>query len=320
MSAIIGKDIELARKLLENNRLVAIPTETVYGLGGNALSLKAVSAIFEAKNRPTFDPLIIHLSNWESIKQYVKNVPETAQQLAQQFVPGPLTFLLEKKSIVPDLVTAGSSLVAVRIPQHPLAQQLLQSLDFPLAAPSANPFGYISPTKPEHVFQQLGNKIPYILDGGFCQIGLESTIIGFPNGEATIFRKGGIAVEDIEQVIGKVKVKTLSTSNPSAPGMLKSHYAPRKPLLVGSIPYLLAEKKESRIGILSFHQEYTHSSIHHQITLSPQQSLVEAARHFFDALRQLDTQKVDYILAEWFPEEGLGRALNDKLKRASVQP
>ncbi|MEM6700628.1 MAG: L-threonylcarbamoyladenylate synthase [Bacteroidota bacterium] len=319
MAATIGKDIELAKRLLENDQLVAIPTETVYGLGGNALSMEAVSSIFEAKNRPTFDPLIIHLPSWERIDKYVKNIPEAAQQLAQQFVPGPLTFLLEKQQIVPDLVTAGSPLVAVRIPSHPLTQQLLQSLDFPLAAPSANPFGYISPTKPEHVFQQLGDKIPYILDGGFCQVGLESTIIGFPNGEASIFRKGGISVEAIEQVIGKVKVKTVSTSNPSAPGMLKSHYAPRKPLLVGNIPDLLTAKKANRIGILSFHKDYSHPSIHHQIVLSPQQSMTEAARHFFDALRQLDAQKVDFILAEWFPEEGLGRALNDKLRRASVR-
>ncbi|MEM8524620.1 MAG: L-threonylcarbamoyladenylate synthase [Bacteroidota bacterium] len=320
MSATIGKDIKLAKQLLENNQLVAIPTETVYGLGGSALNLEAVSGIFEAKNRPTFDPLIIHLPSWELIDKYVKSIPETAQQLAQEFVPGPLTFLLQKKTIVPDLVTAGSPLVAVRIPRHPLTQQLLQSLDFPLAAPSANPFGYISPTKPEHVFQQLGSKIPYILDGGFCQVGLESTIIGFPDGRATIFRKGGVAVEEIEEVIGKVEVRTISTSNPSAPGMLKSHYAPRKPLLVEDITRLLEDKKDKRLGVLSFYQRHQHPAIKHQIILSSEkQSLTEAARHFFDALRQLDTQKIDFILAEWFPEEGLGRALNDKLRRASTQ-
>ncbi|MEL6720864.1 MAG: L-threonylcarbamoyladenylate synthase [Bacteroidota bacterium] len=319
MAAIIGKEVYLAQQLLEESQLVAIPTETVYGLGGNALDLKAVSAIFEAKNRPTFDPLIIHVSHWSATHRYVKNVPAQAQLLAQAFVPGPLTFLLEKKSIIPDLVTAGSPLVAVRIPKHPLTQQLLQLLDFPLAAPSANPFGYISPTKPEHVFQQLGNKIPYILDGGFCQVGLESTIIGFPDGQPTIFRKGGIVVEAIEAVIGKVEVKTLSTSNPSAPGMLKSHYAPRKPLVVGHLPDLIHEMHGKKLGVLSFHEDYSAASIAHQIILSPQQSLTEAAHHFFDALRQLDAQDLDCILAEWFPEEGLGRALNDKLRRAKVQ-
>ncbi|MEM9888799.1 MAG: L-threonylcarbamoyladenylate synthase [Bacteroidota bacterium] len=316
MTASIGTNLDQAALLLREGRLVAIPTETVYGLAGNALDLSAVSTIFETKNRPTFDPLIIHLPNFAVAKNYVKNVPELAWQLAQNFMPGPLTLLLEKKAIVSDLVTAGSPLVAVRVPKQSLTQQLLEKLNFPLAAPSANPFGYISPTRPEHVFQQLGHKIPYILNGGFCEIGIESTIIGFPDGKATIFRKGGIELEAIEDIIGKVAVKTRSSSNPNAPGMLKSHYAPQKPLLVGDIPTLLTNYTTARVGVLSFYQTYNAPQVISNIRLSEKKFLREAARHFFDAMRQLDAQDLDCILAEYFPEEGLGRALNDKLRRA----
>ncbi|MEM9850283.1 MAG: L-threonylcarbamoyladenylate synthase, partial [Bacteroidota bacterium] len=219
---------------------------------------------------------------------------------------------------IPDLVTAGSPFVAIRVPKHPLTQQLLQSIDFPLAAPSANPFGYISPTRPQHVFQQLGDKISYILNGGACTIGLESTIVAFPDDQPTILRKGGITIEAIEAVIGQVSINAHSTSNPSAPGMLKSHYAPRKPLIVGNIETLMAQYPNHRLGVLSFTQSYTNPSVVKNIVLSSTGLLSEAAHHFFDALRQLDALDLDYILADWFPNEGLGRALNDKLKRASV--
>ena len=177
MHTITGTDIEKAKQFLMNGELVAIPTETVYGLAANALNEEAVIKIFEVKNRPSFNPLIIHCDSWQTAQQYVQQVPEKAHLLAEKFTPGPLTFLLAKRNIIPDLVTAGSEKVAIRIPNHPLALALLQSLDFPLAAPSANPFGYISPTTAAHVFENLNEKIPYILDGGSATIGLESTIM-----------------------------------------------------------------------------------------------------------------------------------------------
>ena len=220
---MIGKDIAHAAALLQQGEVIGMPTETVYGLAGNALDEATVAKIFSIKQRPSFDPLIVHVAKVHQLENWVKNIPVAAHLLAEKFMPGALTLLLEKKSSISDLVTAGSALVAMRIPAHPMAQALLDMLPFPLAAPSANPFGYISPTSAAHVAQQLGDRIPYILDGGLCSIGLESTIVGFPEGKATIFRKGGIAVEAIEEVIGEVLVQSHSSSNPQAPGMLKSH-------------------------------------------------------------------------------------------------
>jgi L-threonylcarbamoyladenylate synthase len=229
--AIIGTDIIQAKQLLEQGKLVAIPTETVYGLAGNALNPDAVLSIFKTKNRPSFDPLIVHTDSIEKIERWVKKIPTPLKTLASQVWPGPLTILLPKKEIIPDLVTAGLESVAIRIPNHPLTLSLLQSLDFPLAAPSANPFCYISPTQAEHVNQQLGGLIPYILDGGACQIGIESTIVAWENNQLHVLRLGGLSVEAIENLSQqKVQLQLNQSSNPQAPGMLKSHYAPLKPL------------------------------------------------------------------------------------------
>src|ERR1035437_8374682 len=203
----IGIDIEKAKQILQEGGLVAIPTETVYGLAANALNKDAVFKIIEAKNRPHFDPLIIHTDSIEKVKLHVSDFPQWAQQLANAFWPGPLTLLLPKKNSIPDLVTSGLPQVAVRIPNHPLTLQLLKSLDFPLAAPSANPFGYVSPTNAEHVAAQLQGSVDYILDGGPCDVGIESTIVGFEDGKITIYRLGGLAIEDIEKLVGKVQVK-----------------------------------------------------------------------------------------------------------------
>lgn len=194
----IGKDVELAKKILKSGRLVAIPTETVYGLAANALDQNAVSRIFEAKNRPTFDPLIIHVGGLEEFTKYTKNISKEILEIAIKFCPGPLTFLIEKQSIIPDLVTSGLPKVAIRIPNHPLSLSLLKTIDFPLAAPSANPFGYVSPTNAFHVYDQLQNKVDYILDGGQCEVGLESTIIGFEKHKLVVYRKGGLSIESIK--------------------------------------------------------------------------------------------------------------------------
>lgn len=313
---MIGTDLTIAANLLKHSKLVAIPTETVYGLAANALDEKAVGHIFEIKNRPHFDPLIIHLDTFAKVKNYVTHIPDEFKLLANHFSPGPITFLLPKKSNIPFLITSGSDFVAIRIPSHPMAQALLEQLDFPLAAPSANPFGYISPTNAQHVYKMFGEKIPYILDGGECSVGLESTIIGIENGKATIFRKGGLRIEEIEVHIGSVVVKENSSSKPNAPGMLESHYAPKKPIIIGHIPALLEEYKNKKIGVLSFQKRY---SSHSHYILSPSANYTEASANFFNFLHQLDEEKIEIIISEFLPEVGLGRAINDRLRRASFK-
>lgn len=314
--AIIGKDISLARQFLLKGKLVAIPTETVYGLAANALDEKAVLSIFEVKNRPSFDPLIIHTDALEKVKDFVTEIPAQALELAKVFWPGPLTLLLPKKINIPDLVTSGLDQVAVRIPDHKLTLQLLSQIDFPLAAPSANPFGYISPTEASHVNAQLGDKIPYILDGGSCGVGIESTIIGFVNGFPTVFRLGGLSVDEIEKVVGKVRVMKHSSSNPQAPGMLKSHYAPRKPFFIKNRSQL--ESAGSDIAVLSFKEKISNDAVKYQRVLSPKGDLHEAARNLFAYLRELDLFDIKEIWAEKAPESGLGLAINDRLKRAAA--
>ncbi len=316
---MIGTDVGYAEQLLKENRLVAIPTETVYGLAGNALKPEVVATIFEVKNRPSFDPLIVHFASLEATYPYIQALPEPARQLARLYTPGPLTLLLKKSSCIPDIVTAGSPWVAIRIPAHPLAHQLLNNLPFPLAAPSANPFGYISPTTAQHVEAQLGPKLPYILDGGPCAVGLESTIVGFPEGRVIVYRKGGIAVEEIEAAVGPVQVKPHSTSNPKAPGMLKSHYAPSVPLRIGGLQQALKAFPPHRIGLIRFKAPHPAIPADQQIVLSSSGEAREAAQRLFAGMRQLDRLQLSVIVAELLPETGLGRAINDRLRRAAAQ-
>lgn len=319
--AEIGKDIDKAKAILEKGELVAIPTETVYGLAGNALNQDAVAKIFAVKSRPSFDPLILHTSDLERIHEFVSDIPEPLEKLALAFWPGPLTLLLPKKSVVPDLVTSGLETVAVRVPDHPLTQALLASLSFPLAAPSANPFGYISPTKASHVNDQLGKKIEYILDGGDCQVGVESTIVGMEGDEVIVYRLGGLDLRSIESIVGKVEVMAHSSSDPKSPGMLKSHYAPRKPLILGDLDKLVPfyRSKGEKIGVLAFRSVYPELLGQFQIQLSPSGDLTEAAKNLFAAMRALDSMDVSVILSEEVPDVGLGKAINDRLRRAAAQ-
>jgi len=314
--AEIGKDVNYTKRLLEEGELVAIPTETVYGLAGNALNASSVAKIFSVKNRPEFDPLIVHVADIEQAQNYVTEIPEKAKILANHFWPGPLTILLKKKNNIPDLVTAGLDTVGIRCPDHPLTHQLLTSLSFPLAAPSANPFGYVSPTRPEHVNEQLGNKIKYILDGGPCTIGIESTIIGFEEDVPVIYRLGGLTAEKIEHLIGKVKSATHSASNPKAPGQLKSHYAPAKKVILGTLKELLYQQQGKKFGILSFRNNL---QLPHQIILSPSGQVEEAAQNLFAALREFDKMPVETVIAELVPDVGIGRAINDRLRRAAAE-
>ncbi len=315
METIIGTDIQVAADLLRKGELVGIPTETVYGLAANALDSNAVLKIFEAKNRPAFDPLIVHIAEVSDLEKYSEHVPALAFQLAEAFWPGPLTILLPKQAIIPDLVTSGLSTVALRIPAHPMTSRLLQTLNFPLAAPSANLFGRVSPTRATHVKEQLEGRVPYILDGGDCQVGLESTIVGFPpDSLPTVYRLGGTSVEEIQKVIGEVRIMPHSSSNPQAPGMLKSHYAPGKPLYIKGEDTVLPDSA----SLLRYRSYAKNIPIEHQRVLSETGDLREAARNLFAYLRELDQQKTSVIIAELLPEEGLGKAINDRIRRASV--
>lgn len=321
--AHIGKDIRQAASFLQQGGLVAIPTETVYGLAGNAFNPEAVTKIFAAKNRPSFNPLITHTYALKQAEAYVKDVPEIATKLANEFWPGPLTMLLLKKDLIPDIVTAGSDLVAVRIPNHPLTLDLLQKLDFPLAAPSANPFGYISPTRATHVEEQLGDRIDYILDGGHCQVGIESTIIGFEGEKVIVYRLGGISIEQIEEVVGKENVslysKIAEKGRPRTSGMLKSHYAPGKKVVIGDLSKLLSLYSSHEIALITLRDYYPQISQDRQVALSVTGDLNEAAQQLFSALRALDKLPVKYILAEIMPDYGLGKAINDRLNRAAAE-
>ncbi len=319
MQTIIDKNIQQAATYLKVGEVVAIPTETVYGLAANAFDANAVAKIFEAKNRPFFDPLIVHTHTIEEVHKLVEEIPPQLLALAKKCWPGPLTLLLPKKAIIPDLVTAGLPAVGIRIPQQAATLQLLQLLEFPLAAPSANPFGYVSPTSAQHVFDQLQGKIPYILDGGECNVGLESTIVGMQNEVVTIFRVGGLSIEAIEEIVGKVNINIHQGDNPAAPGMLSSHYATHKPIIVGNIFENSLKYDSSKIGIISFKNQYLELKTKYCYTLSVSGNLREAAQRLFAAMRALDNSEIDIILAEEFPDEGLGKAINDRLKRASFK-
>ena len=315
--AIIGNDLERAKKILLGDGVVGIPTETVYGLAGNALSEKAILKIYEVKNRPKFDPLIAHADSLDKVRKLITDLPAKAKVLADAFWPGPLTLLLEKSRLVPELLTSGHPRVAVRIPDHSKSLALLKELDFPLAAPSANPFGYVSPTMASHVVDQLGDKIEYVLDGGNCQVGVESTIVGFEVGEPVVHRLGGIALEEIEKLTGPVKVQINSSSDPSAPGMLKSHYSPGRKMILGNIKQELNLRNKEEVGIISF-QEAHDVPKENLFVLSPKGDLNEAARNIFHALRAMDSPQIKEVLAETVPNQGLGRAINDRLRRASA--
>ncbi|NRD24316.1 threonylcarbamoyl-AMP synthase [Winogradskyella litoriviva] len=324
--SIISKDISKAIQLLTAENIVAIPTETVYGLAGNIYSEKAIKAIFETKKRPFFNPLIVHIPSIDSLSTIVEYIPEKAKLLAEAFWPGPITLVLKKKAIIPDLITGGKDTVAVRVPNHSTTLELLSKLDFPLAAPSANPFSSISPTTAQHVESYFKNTIKMVLDGGACTSGIESTIIGFENDEPIIYRLGSTAIEAIEAVVGNIKIKnsvteskTLETQKtPDAPGMLARHYAPKtKTILTDNILEAISHYPNKRIGVLVFKPELKINGVITEIILSKKGDLSEAASKLYDALHQLDTLDLDIIIAEKLPDFGLGKSINDRLLRAT---
>ncbi|WP_143885544.1 L-threonylcarbamoyladenylate synthase [Chryseobacterium binzhouense] len=313
---MITKDIQKAIEALENNELIALPTETVYGLAGNAYNETAIKKIFELKKRPLYNPLIVHLHSVAQLKEVAREIPEKAKILAEKFWPGSLTLVLKKQAHIPDLVTAGKDTVAVRIPQHLVALALLEQLDFPLVAPSANPFGSISPTSPQHVSNYFQDKLPVILDGGNCANGVESTIVGFRGDSVVLYRHGSVSVEEIEQVIGKIETITHNDTTPDAPGMLSKHYAPKTPaVLTENIENEIQKNSGKRIGALIFKNQ-TKTAVAYQEVLSVKGDLKEATKNLYAALHRLDAMDLDIIIAERLPDNGLGITLNDRLSRA----
>ncbi len=316
----ISKNIEEASAKLKNNEVIAIPTETVYGLAGNALEETAVKRIYEIKDRPLSNPLIIHIPSLDSLETYVSNVPKNALKLAKAFWPGPLTLLLPKKEIIPSIVTSGKPDVAIRVPNHPDTLALLAKLSFPLAAPSANPFGYISPTKASDVKRILEGKIELVLDGGDCATGIESTIVGFDGDQVIIYRVGSITIEQIVEHVGAVTIYKVHSETPVAPGMLLSHYAPHTQLiLTDDIANYLKENTNEGTGILAFKNHVTSVEEKYQEVLSLSGDLDEAAFNLYSALHRLDGLNLKRIVAERVPNIGIGLAINDKLERASFK-
>lgn len=316
----VGTDVARAAAILRDGGLVAFATETVYGLGGNALDVAALARIFEVKKRPRFDPLIVHLADRAQVADLVTEFPSSADQLADRFWPGPLTLVLPKSSRVPDLATSGLPTVAVRIPDHPQAIEFLRAAGVPTAAPSANLFGRLSPTSAEAVADQLGDAIDYILDGGSCRVGVESTVIDVTDPSAAVLlRPGGLPQEEIEAVVGPLRLPDPadhpSTRAQLSPGMLPRHYAPRTPLEVSASPVAHSGEKT---GLLLFRpsEDVDAGRFEAIEALTATGDLREAAAGFFAALRRLDGLGLDRIVATPFPDEGLGRALNDRLRRA----
>lgn len=317
MTTGVGDDIQYAKELLLQDELVAVPTETVYGLAGNALSEKAVSKIFEAKGRPRFNPMIMHVVNVEAIGDYA-HTNEKIRSWLSLYMPGPLTVLLPKKNNVSDLLTAGSKKVAIRIPRHPLTKQLLEQTGFPLAAPSANPFGYVSPVTARHVWEGLNGKIPYILDGGTCTVGIESTIVEPSGDKLLIHRLGGLSLETLQDKTDFIIELASRKENPQTPGQMKSHYAPNTPLHVGDIEELITLFPGKKTAVISFSRDYD-TSIITTYRLSVSRDMNQAASNLFKVLRLVDKENFDIILAEKFPEDGLGKAINDRLNRAQAE-
>jgi len=305
--------IEQAVAALMAGGVVAFPTETVYGLGADVFNPYAVAKIFEIKRRPRFDPLIVHICSMDAVFDIAEHVPSLAIRLMERFWPGPLTIILRKKDSIPDIVTAGLSTVGIRMPSHPVALELIKTLGRPIAAPSANPFGYISPTRVTHVVKSFKDRVPIVLDGGDSQFGIESTIISISNARAIVHRHGAIPVEEIRTMGVDIEEKK-SNDMCEAPGELPYHYAPIKPLImINTIDEVL--RKDS--SFLGFTEKKVRPVSRHIRYLSRNGDLREAAANFFSHLIDLDREDVNIIYAERMPEKGLGKAMMDRLKKAA---
>ncbi len=305
--------VEKAVWLLRKGEVVAFPTETVYGLGADAFDPVAVARIFELKKRPHFDPLIVHICEKEWLSRLAVTVPEKARLLADRFWPGPLTIIFEKKRIVPDIVTAGLATVAIRMPQHEVALSLIHKLGKPIAAPSANPFGYMSTTTARHVAALFRGKLPLILDGGPSSYGIESTVVSVRDETVRVHRHGSVTIEELQSAVGEVLEKEAGGPCES-PGELPYHYAPHTPLKIVASPQ---EIKLPNSGFLAFTKPLRPVKSRQVRILSEKGDLREAAARFFSCLIELDREETNIIYAEMLPEAGLGKAMMERLRKAA---
>jgi len=332
VKTVISTDRVAAVELLRKGEIVALPTETVYGLAANALNPIAVAKIFEAKERPRFDPLIVHLPShdWlEKIADVLRHDRQLVSKLADAFWPGPFTMVLPKREILPDIVTSGLDTVAVRISSHPVFSEIALAFGKPLAAPSANRFGRVSPTTGQHALDELEGRIPLIIDGGPTQHGLESTIVIVRGNSIDILRRGPITAEQLSE-FGKIDIVASSAHKILAPGQLPSHYVPQTPLRLIDNAKSFSPEKNQHVGLLAWHPVVRKGDLPWRAKgdrrslkfvavriLSERQDLREAAANLFRYLRELDTLGLDLIVAERVPSQGLGAVILDRLGRAS---
>jgi L-threonylcarbamoyladenylate synthase len=313
-----AKAVARAAELLRDGNTVALPTETVYGLAADALKSEAVVKIFEAKERPRFDPLIVHLPNQEWLERVARideDSRDPIEKLIAQFWPGPFTLVLPRREIVPEIVTAGLDTIAVRISAHPLFTEIIRAFGSPLAAPSANRFGRVSPTTGQHVLDELEGRIPLVVEAGPTLHGIESTIVAVRNGRMELLRRGPISAEQLA-AFGEV-VLAQAAPRPEAPGQLPSHYAPRTPLVLAHDPHSFAVPANKRCGLLAWNSPAGVKQFAEIRELSSSQDLREAAANLFRYLRELDQLGLDLLVAEELPDEGLGAAIMDRLARAA---
>ena len=332
------KKIDQAAAYLIQGKLVAFPTETVYGLGANALDHQAVESIFIAKGRPFHDPLIVHIASLEMISQVAQNIPAAALHLADHFWPGPLTLILPRHPRIPAQVSAGLNTVAVRMPAHPIALALIERARVPVAAPSANRFGHTSPTSAAHVLADLQDRIELVIDGGSSTVGVESTVLDMTQATPVILRPGGITQEDLAKVAGAVLLRSdlpdqdQEAAMPS-PGMLSRHYAPHATMILfeskdaaSACRQMSSEAKSllksgKRVGVLTADEdlEFFESLSVHVERIGSSQNLAQIANHLYSAIRSLDEIQVDFILARSYGTKGLGMAILDRLRRAATK-
>lgn len=312
----IGNDIQWAATLIQNGELVAFPTETVYGLGADAFNPLAVAKIFQVKERPSFDPLIVHVAKIEQTELLCKHSDDRIRLLAEQFWPGPLTIVVEKNEKVSDIVTSGLNTVGIRMPDHTLALQLITEAKTPIAAPSANKFGRISPTQPWHVANQL-TQVPYIIDGGKTTVGIESSVIRLYNDGFVMLRPGAIGANEIKEIIPESKSAGGEDEKLHSPGLIKSHYSPQKPLLLGHT--YSPETDITKAGLIAWGKPEYAEKYKKVEYLSANKNLEEAAINLFSALHNMEASDVEYIVADTIPEEGIGIAIMDRLRKAAYK-
>ena len=315
------ENIAKAAKIIREGGLVAFPTETVYGLGANAFSDDAVQTIFDVKNRPSYDPLIVHTYSFDRFQQIASFTQDDrmTQRLnaLKVFWPGPLSVVLPKSDKISSKVSAGLDTVAVRIPSHPVALRVLQCCEVPVAAPSANQFGYVSPTTAQHVYDSLGDKIDLIIDGGPSHIGIESTVLSLTTEPPTVLRPGGTTVEQLQEVIGEVELEYEKASMGTryrSPGMIERHYSPRTRIVLRE-EIEIASYPE-KVGLIQFKEDTSNYPYAQKRTLSSQGETPEIAANLFSAIREFDKQELDLIVIDTCHEEGLGRAIMDRVRRA----